>query len=99
MSDIIELIDSDHRRIRRLLGSLSDSAHQPGTPRHALGLWGRANELIALHMAVEDEIWYAALYQDRQRFQATLADCGADHEDIREVLAEVSLQTGCSREW
>jgi hypothetical protein len=99
VSDIIELIDGDHRRIRRLLSAVNEGASRRGVPRHALGLWGRVSELIVMHMAAEDEIWYPALYSEGQLFRITLPDCGADHNDIREVLAEANLETGCSRQW
>ena len=71
MTDIIEVILADHKRIRRMLGALDDAASYGEDPCAGWMLapvWCRLADLFELHAAAGEEICYLALFgQGRPR--------------------------------
>jgi hypothetical protein len=101
-ADIIELVLADHRRIRRLSAALDDairwtSRSGPGwAPAHA---WQRLAELLQVHTLAEEEICYLLAARSGPQAAARTRDIAADHDDIREAIAEAALQDAGSALW
>ena len=65
MTDIIEVILADHKRIRKMLGALDDAASYGEDPCAGWMLapvWCRLADLLELHAEAEEEICYLALF-------------------------------------
>jgi hypothetical protein len=101
-ADVIELVLADHRRIRRLSRALDDAvrraAHSgPGwVPAH---IWQRLAELLQAHTLAEEEICYLPASRRGARAAADTRDRAAEHDDIREAIAEAALQPAGSAPW
>ena len=102
MADIIELILADHRRIRRLLGALGDAARygeDPGAACILAPVWDKLAGLLELHAEAEEEICYLAMFGPGPNAAARMQDAIADHDDIREAVAEARLHPPGSAAW
>jgi hypothetical protein len=101
-TDVIELVLADHRRIRRLSRALDDAVRQathsgPGwVPAH---IWQRLAELLHAHTLAEEEICYVPASRHSARAAAHTRDRAAEHDDIREAIAEAALQPAGSALW
>lgn len=102
MTDIIELIVSEHDRMRRLLNALGDAARYQD---HACvkwplaAVWRRYAEVTELHSAAEEEICYLPLLGQGADAAWRLREALADHDDIREAIAETRLHPCDSAPW
>jgi hypothetical protein len=102
MADIIELILADHERIRRLLRALDDAARygeDTGANWVLAPVWRRLAGLLELHADAGEEICYLALFGPGQDAAAQMQDAIADHDDIREAVAEARLHPAGSAAW
>lgn len=102
MADIIELILADHRRIRMLLGALGGAARNgedPGATCMLTPVWDRLAGLLELHAEAEEEICYLAMFGPGPDAAARMQDAIADHDDIREAVAEARLHPPGSAAW
>ena len=101
-ANVVELIMADHRRIRRLRGVLHDSVRHGAASGSAWMLghaWERFAELLEAHTWAEEEICYLPLAEsspDPAQWRRTAV---ADHDDIREAIAEAALQPVGSALW
>lgn len=101
-ADVVELIMADHRRIRRLRGVLHDSVGRGAGSGSAWMLghaWERFAELLEAHTWAEEEICYLPMAEssaDPAQWRRTAV---ADHDDIREAIAEAALQPTGSALW
>ena len=92
--DITELILDDHHEQRRLFAILEqiDRANTGALD----ALWGRLATFLELHAAAEEETFYPALLQvglaahRAAGVEAETVDAIADHNDIRDAVAEVA---------
>jgi hypothetical protein len=95
MTDVIELIIADHRRILRLASVVDGAGRASGEigPDTALAsVWNWLANLIEMHIGAEDEICGLAL-------RGSGLDCGSDHEDIRVALREAGISSPGSPDW
>ena len=104
MRDIIDLIEADHLHITRWaarLGELSHSCRDSGQePLPVLvGTWQTLASLIELHMRAEEEICGPAILGTDVPGRVLARQTEAVHEDIREIIREVSLQSPASPPW
>ncbi|HEY5356952.1 MAG TPA: hemerythrin domain-containing protein [Streptosporangiaceae bacterium] len=102
MADIIELILADHRRLRRLVTALGDATRHgedPGATCMSAAVWDRLAGLLELHAEAEEEICYLAMFGPGQDAAARMQDAIADHDDIREAVAEARLHPPGSAAW
>jgi hypothetical protein len=102
-TEIGEVIYAEHRRILRLFDALDNAARrgeagrgQP-TARH---LWLRLADLLEQHTDAEEEVCFPALSGRDAQVTALMEAAIADHNDIREAVAEARLlETGSARWW
>jgi hypothetical protein len=101
MTDIIELIMADHRRIRRLQAGLRAAARLCGSePSWVLPrTWDGLAEVIQTHITAEEEICWPAVSAAGLDDPAEVQELIADAEDIREAIAEAALQPAGSPGW
>ncbi len=101
MSDVVELIRSDHQRICAWLDALGGAAgeHSRAAPARCAVLWGRLAGLLDVHTEAEQEIFYPAVARLPADTGTDVADAIADHGDLREAVAEASLQPAGSAAW
>lgn len=99
-TDIIELIMTDHRRIRRLGAALEDRARRSGDSGRTLLLaWQRLAGLLEAHTRAEEEICYLPMFGHRSQAAEDRRTAIDDHDDIREALSEAALQPPGSALW
>jgi hypothetical protein len=100
-ADVIDLIMADHRRIRRLSEALDDAARHhvdSGQDRVLAHSWQQLAGLLGAHTRAEEEICYPLSGCSRPD-TGHRRDAIDDHEDIREAIAEASLQRVGSAPW
>jgi hypothetical protein len=100
MADIIELILADHLQIMRWAARLGD-LHGRGRDARAelAATWETLAALIDLHMRADDEICDPAVFGGGPEGRAMTRQIRDDHDDIREILREISLQPPGSPSW
>ena len=102
MRDIIDLIRADHLHIMRWaarLGALSRQDIDQESPPVLAGTWQTLASLIELHMRADDEICGPAVLGAGRRGRVLAREIRAAHEDIRELIREVSLHPPGSPPW
>jgi hypothetical protein len=101
-ADIIDVIMADHRRIRRLCRTLSDLARRAGDsgPGWMLAhVWQRLAGLLEAHIRAEEEICYLPMFGSGRGAAERRREAIADHDDLREMIGEASLQRAGSPPW
>jgi hypothetical protein len=101
-TDIIELILADHRRISRLCTVLYDTARYDNAPRPDWmpgHVWQRLADLLVAHTQAEEETCYLPLFGIGAQATERMRDSIADHDDIRETIAEAATQPVGSAPW
>lgn len=102
VADIIDLIWTDHRHIRHWAAWLGELDHQDGdraSHPELVMTWQTLAALIDLHMLAEDEICGPAVFGTGPQGRAAARQARDDHEDIREIIRETSLQQPGSPLW
>jgi Hemerythrin HHE cation binding domain len=102
MTDIIELVLSDHRRIRQLQKALHDTArYDPGgRPGGALArMWDGLARVIELHLSAEQEICWLPMCGTGPRGREQIAAAAAGAADITAAIGEARLQPAGSPIW
>jgi hypothetical protein len=102
ISEIGELIITEHARILRLFRALDDLARRgdPAVARLRLAqVWARLAGLLEVHTRAEEEICFPALFGNGAYAPAFMETAIADHDDIREAVAETRLLDVGSAPW
>ncbi len=102
MTDIIELVFADHRRIRQLRQALDDAARDGarGGPGGALAdVWDSLAGLIELHFSAEREICWLPMCGTDPPGRERLAEAAAVAADIMAAIGETRLQPAGSPCW
>jgi hypothetical protein len=90
MTDVIELIVAEHRRIDRLFADLDHAASHP--PRLHLDpagpVWARLAELVLLHADAEEEICFPPMFALAEHGSEQLTEALAGLDEIRATVAE-----------
>ena len=98
MADITALIMDDHEWFRRQFARLDDAAG----PDELLAIWQPLARRLETHAQAEETIFYPALLQrgdaDGQAADETV-DAIADHNKIRDAIAEADQQQPDSAAW
>jgi RecJ-like exonuclease len=93
VADILEVILSDHRRIRRLQQGLREAARMSGSkPGWVLPhTWERLASLIEILTITEEEICWLPMSAAVPEIRARAREMAAVGADIREAIAEARL--------
>ena len=103
ISEIGELIITEHARILRLFRALDDLARRGDPPiaRPRLAqVWARLASLLEVHTRAEEEICFPVVLDNSAYTPAVMETAIADHDGIREAVAEARLlEVGAARWW
>lgn len=103
ISEIGELIITEHARILRLFRALDDLGRRGDFAVARLGLaqvWARLASLLEVHTMAEEEICFPVVSGSGACTPAFVETVTADHDDIREAVAEARLlEVGSARWW
>jgi hemerythrin HHE cation binding domain-containing protein len=102
ISEIGELIVTEHARILRLFRALDDLARRGDSAVARLGLsqvWARLASLLEVHTRAEEEICFPLAFRSGACTLAFMEAATADHDDIREAVAETRLLEVGSAQW
>lgn len=103
MSGISELIFAEHARILRLFGALEGVVRrgEPTVPRLALDqIWARLASLLEVHCRAEEEVCFPLMFGGDAPALSFVEKATADHDDLREAVAEARLlDVGSSLWW
>ena len=103
ISEIGELIVAEHARILRLFRALDDLARRGDSAVARLALsqvWTRLASLLEVHTRAEEEICFPLVFGSGASTHELAETATADHDDIREVVAEARLlEAGSARWW
>lgn len=98
--EIDRLILAEHEDFRRRFAEL-DRLRIDGADEKALGaLWGPLADLLEVHAAAEEEIFYPVLLKHgSDDAEEETDDAIGDHNDIRDAIREATAQTAGSDAW
>jgi hemerythrin HHE cation binding domain-containing protein len=103
ISEIEELIVTEHARILRLFRALDDLARRGDSAVARLALsqvWARLASLLEVHTRAEEEICFPLVFGSAASTLDLVETATADHDDIREAVAEARLlEDGSARWW
>jgi hemerythrin HHE cation binding domain-containing protein len=103
ISELGELIVTEHARILRLFRALDDLARRGDSAVALLGLsqvWARLASLLEVHTRAEEEICFPLVFGGGASTLGLVETATADHDDIREAVAEARLlEVGSARWW
>jgi hypothetical protein len=103
LPELVQVIVAEHARILRLFAALANlGRRQPsGTCGRTtlIGAWQRLASLVDMHADAEEEICYEVLFGYGGHIAALLNTAVADHNDIREAVAEARLAEAGSASW
>ena len=103
ISEIAELIFAEHARIIRLFGALEGLVRRPEPTVTRLALdqiWTRLASLLEVHCRAEEEVCFPLLFGSGAATLSYVEAATADHDDLREAIAEARLlEVGSSRWW
>lgn len=97
MTDIVDLIRADHARIRGLLTGLEDACR--ASPAEFRRAWEELAGLLEAHISAAEEIGYLPILACAANAPMRYTELTADHDDIREAVAEARLSPVGSRSW
>lgn len=95
MADITELILDDHETFRRRFAALDEV----DDPAELAEVWEPLAELLDVHAAAEEEIFYPELIQRGQDPVDETRDAVGDHNEIRDAVAEAARNPVGSDAW
>jgi len=103
ISELGELIVAEHARILRLFRALDDLARRGDSAVAHLALsqvWARLASLLEVHTRAEEEICFPVVFGSGASTVGLVETATADHDDIREAVAEARLlEVGSARWW
>jgi hypothetical protein len=90
MTDVVELIVAEHRRIGRLCAALDHAVSHPSRlhPDPAGPVWVRLAELLLLHTDAEEKICFPTLFALAGYGSEQIREAIAGLDDIRAAVAE-----------
>lgn len=103
ISEIGQLIFAEHARVLRLFGALEGLVRrpEPAVTRLALDqIWTRLASLLEVHCRAEEEVCFPLVIGGGAPALNFIEEATADHDDLREAVAEARLlDIGSSRWW
>ncbi|HEX6405529.1 MAG TPA: hemerythrin domain-containing protein [Pseudonocardiaceae bacterium] len=94
MADITQLILDDHDAFRRQFAALDDA-----DPAELRALWDPLADLLEVHAAAEEAIFYPQLMRRGDDAEDETVDAIGDHNDIRDGVREAARHPVGSSKW
>ncbi|GAA1957941.1 hemerythrin domain-containing protein [Amycolatopsis minnesotensis] len=95
MTDITSLILDDHDWFRRQFARLDDLTDPAGLAK----VWQPLADLLDVHAAAEEEIFYPELIQRGDDAEEETLDAVGDHNDIRDAVRDAATHPPGSTAW
>lgn len=95
MADITQLILDDHNAFRRQFAALDDA----NSPADLRAIWEPLAELLEVHAAAEEAIFYPQLLRRGNDAEDETVDAISDHNDIRDGVHEAARHPVGSSKW
>ncbi|MEC3981401.1 hemerythrin domain-containing protein [Amycolatopsis sp. H20-H5] len=93
--DITSLILDDHDRFRREFAAMDDLTE----PEDLAKVWGALGDLLDVHAAAEEAIFYPELLHRGDDAEDETLDAVGDHNDIRDGVRDAAQHPVGSDEW
>ena len=84
--DPFELLEDDHKKVKKLLGELDDSTEKAVKTRQEL--FARIKQEMLVHEALEEEILYPTLKEHDKTKEVSLEGY-EEHHVVNEIMAEL----------
>ncbi len=97
MPDICDLILDDHETLRRRFAEL-DEERRAGSDS-LRRVWAPLGDLLDLHAAAEEEVFYPRLLVRGEDGRAETTDAIADHNAIRDAVRAAGVAEVASDDW
>lgn len=97
MPDICDLILDDHEILRRRFAELDENRHSSADVLAAR--WRPLADLLELHAAAEEELFYPELLRSGTRARDETEDAISDHNKIRDALRRAAAAEPGRGEW
>ncbi len=97
MPDVCDLILDDHETLRRRFAELDEQRR--GAPEVLAGLWAPLADLLELHAATEEKLFYPRLLQTGTRAEDETDDAIKDHNQIRDAVRRAGAEEAGSDRW
>lgn len=95
MPDITALILDDHDRFRRKFAELDDLS----SAADLAAAWGPLADLLDVHAAAEEEVFYPQLIQRGADAEDETLDAVGDHNEIRDAVRDAGTHPPGSAQW
>jgi hemerythrin superfamily protein len=92
--DAIQLLTTDHREVEQLFQSIETAGGSAGQDETVEQI---VREL-SVHAAIEEQILYPAMRRSLPNGDALVEDAIADHQEVKEALAEIERTPGPERD-
>lgn len=103
MPDITDLILDDHETFRRAFAALDEVRYDvergKGTADDLLAAWTPLAELLDLHAAAEEAVFYPQLLRKADPDGEETEDAIGDHNEIRDGVAKAKKEKPGSKDW
>lgn len=94
MQDITDRILDDHETFRRAFAEIDVASSTEDAAR----LWARLSQLLELHAAAEEEVFYPELLREGSHAKDETKDAIKDHNQIRDAVRRAAeAETGSER--
>ncbi len=97
MPDICDLVLDDHETFRRRFGELD--GHRDSDGAGTAALWGTVADLLELHAAAEEAIFYPALLDTGASAVEETEDALSDHDAVRQAVGRADEAEPGSHAW
>ena len=92
-TDVFEILRNDHQNVSRIINDLKKAGQQQKQQ-----LFNQLQDELNEHMTLEERYFYSRL-EDIEEVSDLIQDSLADHDDIRQILQQMSEEDVGSEEW
>ncbi len=92
-ADVFEILRNDHQNVSRIINDLKKAGQQQKQQ-----LFNQLQDELNEHMTLEERYFYSRL-EDIEDVSDLIQDSLADHDDIRQILQQMSEEDVGSEEW
>src|SRR6266545_747355 len=92
-TDVFEILRNDHQNVSRIINDFKKAGQQQKQQ-----LFNQLQDELNEHMTLEERYFYSRL-EDIEDVSDLIQDSLADHDDIRQILQQMSEEDVGSEEW
>lgn len=99
MPDICDLILDDHETFRRRFAELDELRGNGAEQRSLVRVWGPLADLLEVHAACEEDVFYPGLLEHGDRSGDETDDAINDHNEIRDAVRRAQRSEVGTQAW